>query len=218
MVDVYASEAEQVEQLKRIWKDYGIAIVVGVALALLIGFGWRYYQYRHERTLEHASMRYEQLITNVVNNNTAAVENQANRLMNRYPHTPYASFAALLLARQDVYLANLSDAEDKLRWVMKHGTSLALRDMSKVRLARVLIAENKPQNALDLLNGKISTAYVAAAWEVQGDALLALEKPAEAKAAYKNALANFPGYDVIRPVLQMKIDELAGVQAAGVSS
>jgi len=217
MVDIYASEAEQIESLKKIWREYGVAIVVGVLLALLVSFGWRYYQHRREHNLEHASMRYEQLLTNVVNGNTQAVEIQANRLITRYPHTPYAEFAALQLARQDVYVWNLADAENKLRWVIKHGDNVALREIARIRLARVLLAENQPQQALDLLKQTDDTAYAAAAREVEGDALLALGKPDEARTAYQNALKAFPGFEVIRPLLQMKLDDLAGPAQTGAS-
>lgn len=209
MVNVYESDAEQIEQLKRIWREYGIAIVIGIVLAVIVGATWRIYIHHRERTLAHASMRYEQLLTNVVNGNTSDVALEANRLMNRYPNTPYASLAALQLARQDIYIANLPDAEDKLRWVFKSGSSPALREIARIRLARVLLAENHPQQALDLLSGGRDSSFAAAAWEIKGDALLALGKPADAKIAYKNALSTFPGIEVIRPLLQMKLDNLA---------
>lgn len=211
MVDIYESEAEQVEHLKKIWREYGVATIVGVIIAITLGFGWRFYQQRHEHILEHASMRYEQLLTSVVNGNAAAVEVQANRLIDRYPHTPYAEFAALQLARQDVYQNKLADAESKLRWVTKHGDSPALREVAKVRLARVLLAEKQPQQALDVLNTTADEkAYVGIALEVKGDALLALGKTTEARAAYEAAMKAFPGFEATQPLLEMKYEDLAG--------
>lgn len=121
MVDIYATETEQVEQIKKLWREYGIATLVGVLIALIVGFGWRHWQERREHILEHASMRYEQLVTNAVNGNSDAVENIAIRLIGRYPQTPYAEFAALQLARQDVYQGKLDDAAERLDWAMKEG-------------------------------------------------------------------------------------------------
>jgi predicted negative regulator of RcsB-dependent stress response len=214
MVHVYANEQEQLEHLKKMWQEYGLAIILGVVIAIVAGFGWRYLQHRHEHTLEHASMRYEQLLTNVVNGNTEAVENQATRLITRYPRTPYAEFAALQLARQDVYEGKLSDAEDKLQWVMQNGETKTLREVARIRAARVLIAQNQPDKALKLLNDISDTAYSAAAYEVKGDALLATGKPDQARVAYQNAMKAFPGFEVIRPILQMKIDNLTGADSA----
>lgn len=218
MVEIYESDAEQIEQLKRIWREYGIAIVAGIFLAVIVGLIWRVYQHRYEHMLEHASMRYEQLLTNVVNGNTAAVAEEANRLITRYPKTPYAALAALQLARQDVYIANLQDAEAKLRWVIKSGNTPALREIARIRLARVLVEEKQPDQALSLLNTNPDAPFAAATWEVKGDALLTLGKTADAKIAYNNALKAFPGVEVIRPLLQMKVDDLASESGAEISA
>lgn len=215
MIDVYASDKEQVEHLKKIWREYGMAIVVGVILAVILGAGWRYLQHHKEHSLEHASMRYEQLLTNVVNGNTEEVESHANRLMERYPHTPYAEFGALQLARQKIYQGDLSQAGEKLQWVMKHGDSSALREIARVRAARVLLAQSKPEEALKLLDKVDDNAYMAAVLEVKGDILLAQGKALEAKNSYAAALNFFPGLEVIQPLVQMKLDDLAGVGNAG---
>lgn len=209
MVTAYTSESEQIEHVKKIAREYGAPVILGVVLALVIGFGWRSWQERQERILEHASMRYEQLITNVVNSNTDAVQVQAMRLMKRYPNTPYAQLAALQLARQDVYENKLSDAEKQLRWVMKHGNNPALRQVARIRVARVLIAENQAQQALDLLNSVDDKAYEAEIWEVKGDAYKALGNTAQAQTAYQNAINAFHDIALLQPTVQMKIDDMA---------
>lgn len=209
MVAAYTSESEQIEHVKKIAREYGGPVLLGVVLALVIGFGWRAWQAREERILEHASMRYEQLITNVVNGNTDAVQIQAMRLMKRYPRTPYAQLAALQLARQDVYENKFSDAETQLRWVMKHGNNPALRQVARIRVARVLIAENQAQQALDLLNKVDDKAFDSAIWETKGDAYKALNNTDQAKIAYQNALNSFHDISLLQPTIQMKIDDMA---------
>lgn len=211
MVDSYTTETEQVEQIKRWLREYGVAALVGVILALVIGYGWRFWQQRHENSLTHASMRYEQMLTNVVNGNTGAAEIQAARLMERYGRTPYASLAALQLARQNVYQNNLSAAEEKLRWVMENGNDGSLREVARLRLARVLTAENKAEEGLEILQHSDDRAYIAASWEVQGDILVKLGRLVQAHQAYQNAVKAFPGLEVMQPLLQMKLDNLAGV-------
>ncbi len=206
------TEAEQIEQIKKLWLEYGTAIIVGVVIALIVGFSWRYWQQRHEDTLAHVSIRYEQLLTNVVNGNTNAVEQQANHLIERYPHTPYTQLAALQLARQDVYQGRFTDAEQKLNWIMKHGDSAPLRQIARLRAARVLVAENQPQAALDLLKKSDDKAYDPVVWEMRGDILLTQNKRAEARTAYKNALDALPGFAEMQPLLQMKYNDLADMQ------
>jgi predicted negative regulator of RcsB-dependent stress response len=218
MIDVYTTEAEQVEQLKKWWKEYGLAIIIGIVLALVLGFGWRSYQQHHEHKLEHASTKYEQLLTNVVNGNTAAVEAQAKHLMSRYPHTPYAELAALQLARQMVYQNDWQGAEIQLRWVMSHGDNSALRQVARMRIARLLLAQNNPQAALKLLQKVDDKAYIAQVDEIKGDILATLGEPQQAYQAYQLALKVFPGFQVMQPLLQMKIDNMAGTGVRGQES
>jgi predicted negative regulator of RcsB-dependent stress response len=209
------NEAEQIEQLKRWWQEYGVAAMIGVALALVLGFGWRYWQNHREQKLAHVSMRYEQLLTNVVNGNAVAVEIQANRLIERYPHTPYTQLAALQLARQYVYQNRLADAEDKLEWVMAHGDNSSLRQIARLRAARAYLADKQPNKALDLLDTTDDKAYEAVAWELKGDILAAMNKDAEARDAYHTALNKMPSLAVMQPLLKMKIDNLTGAGNAG---
>lgn len=209
------SETEQIEQIKRLWLEYGTAIIVGVLIALIAGFSWRYWQQRHEQMLAHVSLRYEQLLTNVVNGNTAAVEAQANRLISRYPHTPYTQLAALQLARQDIYQDRLDDAEKKLNWVMEHGDSAPLRQIARIRAARVLLAENQAQQALDLLKRSDDKAYDPFVWEVRGDIMVAMNKPADARVAYQQALASLPGFGAMQPLLLMKLSDLSNNKNSG---
>jgi predicted negative regulator of RcsB-dependent stress response len=45
--------------------------------------------------------------------------------------------------------------------------------------------------------------------EVRGDAYLALNKPTNARESYRAALTEIPNAEVNRPILQMKLDNLA---------
>jgi len=203
------TENEQVEQLKKWWHEYGTAALIGMFIAVVGGFGWHAWQQKQENILSHASMRYEQLLTNIVNNNAPAAEAGANRLIKVYSHTPYAQLAALQLARQAVYAGKLGQAEEKLFWLSKHGKSDALRSVANIRLARVLLADKKPQVALEVLTKNTNAAYLAAVEEIKGDIYVSLGKITEARKAYKNALKAFPALEVMQPLLQMKLDDLA---------
>lgn len=207
---MYITEAEQIEAIKKWWREYGVSVVVGILLAIVLGFGWRAWEQHHEQQLEHASMRYEQLVTNIVNGNNTAAEVQAQRLMARYPHTPYAELAALQLARQEVFQKNYPAAETHLTWVVRHGSTPALREVARLRAARVLLAQNQTADALKLLNKMDDSAYLPEVDEVRGDILVSQGKLAEAKDAYQDAIKAFPGLEILRPLLQMKLDNLAG--------
>lgn len=206
------TEVEQVERLKQWWRDYGTSAIIGIIIAIIGGFGWHYWQQYRETQLLEASVQYEQLLTSIVNGETATVENRANNLIDQYSHTPYAQLAALQLARQDIYQNKLADAESKLQWLIKHGNNPALRTVARIRAARVLAAENQPEKALDLLEKNNNKAYISAIEETKGDILVSMGKKLEALQAYQTAQKAFPGLEVMQPLLQMKIDNLGTIE------
>ena len=208
-MDVYLTEAEQIEQIKQWWKKNGTMIVISIVVALLASFGWRYWEYRHERSLTKASVIYERLLNSLANNENDNMEIQADRLMDHYRHTPYAEVAALMLARQAVYNNDLATAESNLKWVMKHGDNKALRQLARIRAARVLLAENKPSEALELLQKVDDPSYLSSTQSVLGDIYLSLGKTDEARKSYSQAITATPGIEVMQPLLQMKLDNLS---------
>lgn len=207
-MDAYISEAEQIEQIRRWWQKYGMVTVIGIVIVIAATLGWRYWEQRHERMLTKASVLYERMSSAVANRDDETMRMNANRLIDHYRHTPYAELAALMLAREAVYDGKLDVAETKLKWIMKHGDNKALRQVARIRVARVLLAENKPEEALKILEKVDNEAYLASIKEAMGDIFLAMGKPKDAQKAYDEAFDALPGMDVMQPLLQMKIDNL----------
>lgn len=206
---IHATDQQQIEMFKQWWKNNGTSTVLIFVFALIISFGWRYWLQYREHVLEQASENYEQLLNSVVNNKADEAVAEADNLMTNYSHTPYAPLAALMLARQSVYQNNFSDAENRLMWVIKHGHNKSISEMARIRAARVLIAENKPQQALDLLNIVDDAAYTPEIDEIKGDAYLTLGQKDNARMAYQQSMNSLPGYAVAQPLLRMKYDDLA---------
>lgn len=83
-----------------------------------------------------------------------------------------------------------------------------LNELARQRLARVLAAQNKADDALKLLDAKVEEAFLASREELKGDLLVQLGRSDDAHAAYqkaKDALAE----DAAVGGLQMKLDDLA---------
>ena len=84
----------------------------------------------------------------------------------------------------------------------------ALGEIARQRLAQVLGAQNKAEDALKLLDGDADKAFLATREELKGDLLVQLGRTDDAHAAYqkaKQALAD----DAAVGGLQMKLDDLA---------
>jgi len=206
---MYVTEDEQIEMIKQWWKKYGVTSLITFFLVIIAVFGIKMWQQRHERMLYKASAVYERMINASANNDNDLMQLNAARLIDHYRSTPYAQLAALMLARQAVNKGQMDVAEEKLTWIMKHGHNKELRQLARIRAARVLLAERKPEQGLELLQRVDDDTFTASAQEAMGDIYLALGKPDDARKAYNEAINALPGVEVMQPLLQMKLDNLA---------
>lgn len=205
----YLTEQEQIQQLKNWIKQYGMTILIGIFIAIAITSAFRYWEYRHQKMLRHASAIFDEMIAMRAQNNTQGTLQQARKLLEHYTKTPYADMAALMLAREAVIKNNFKEALDQLEWVIHHSKQAPIRDIARIRAARILIAEKKPDDALSLLKGIEDNSFKGLANEARGDAWLSKNDTLSAKKAYELALQELPNAEVSRPILEMKVQNLA---------
>jgi predicted negative regulator of RcsB-dependent stress response len=208
-VSTYLTEQQQVEQITLWWKKYGLSTIIIFIIALAAGIGWRFWLQHREVKLERGSTHYEELLNAVVNDDKASAMKEANLLKSNYRYTPYAALATLMLARGYVYQNDYANAETELSWVMKHASANSLREIARLRFARILLQEGKPQETLKLLQKIDDIAYIPVIEELKGDSYMLLKQNDNARAAYQQALHSIPDYTAMRPILAMKLDNLA---------
>lgn len=211
------TEQEQVQQLKNWIKQYGLTILIGILLALVITTGWRYWQNYRNKILSHASIIYDEMLTLRAQNNTDGASVQAKKLVSHYPKTPYAQMAALMLARDAVLKKNYPESINQLTWVLDHSKEHSIREIARIRLARILITQKKPDAALDFLKKLDDKSFIGLVDEVRGDAYIARNDANAARKAYQLALAEIPNAEITRPILQMKYDNLATIENTKIS-
>lgn len=210
----YLTEQEQIELLKNWVKQYSLVILAGVAMAIIVITGWRYYEQRRNNILSHASSIYDEMLTMRAQNDPAATFIQADKLFLHYPKTTYGQMAALMLARDAIIKKDYPLAEKHLQWVLDHCNIASLCQIARIRLARVLIADQKANDAIKILQKIDDKSFSGLTDEVKGDAYLAMNNSAKAREAYRQALSELPNAEVIRPLLQMKYDNLTTTLAA----
>lgn len=216
-MSTYVTEQEQIEQIKTWFKNHGTLLLIGIVIIAMAAFAWQRWQVSREQGRSQASMQYEQLLASMARHDEATIAKQAYALISHYPHSTYAKLANLLLARADVYQGKLDSAAGRLQDIIDTANMPALREMARIRLARVFLAQNKPEQALTLLQKEeVDKQYLAPATEAKGDALLALGKLNEARQAYHQALQLLPKFEVTWPLLQMKLDNLPSAVTQGV--
>lgn len=205
-MQVYATEEEQVESLKKWWKENGRSILAGLVIGLGGVFGWRAWVAHQASVGEQASMLFEQLMASVSAGAADSADKQAEQLISEYGATPYAVFAAFAMARMHVSGGDNAAARSQLRWVLETTKDPGLKQIARLRLARILLADGDVQGAEEALAGQAIEGFGGEVAAVKGDIALARGDIEEARAAYEDALAGGAGNGAL---LRMKIDNLA---------
>ncbi len=212
----YRTEEEQVEALKRWWKENGRGTIIGVVLALGLGFGWQTWQKNAQISVENASNLYQQMLIALSTEDAqGAIQGRelAEQLKEEHRGTSYALFAALHLARLAVNENQPEQAESELRWVLgMAGEGDDIYQVANLRLARVLASQGNTDQALELLSTG-SNEYLASYAIARGDVLLQLGREDEALVAYESAVASLDAGAPVPQTLQQKLQYLTARQA-----
>lgn len=189
-MDDLLSEKEQIEQIRNWWSVNGGYVIFGLAAGALLLFGINYYKNARLEAQLAASALYEELTNHVVNGDLDEAEVAVGELGTTYADTSYAAQSRLAIARLYMDKNRDQDAADTLREILASDADEALKHVARLRLARILLYQDKPQAVLDLLEGQDTPAFAAAYGEVLGDAHHALGQIVDAQAAYQRVLVD----------------------------
>lgn len=208
-MDVYSTEEEQIEHIKKWWKENGLSIVGGVVIGLSAIFGWRAWQgYQIEQSML-ASDIFQSMIVNVRQAKHPEVRESAEKLLKEYKGTTYAVYAAFVLANMEVENNEYAEAIRHLQWVEKESDSAEYITLAKLRRARIMLLDGKSDEALELLESTSPGKYLSSFEELKGDVYLQLGKTEAARDAYEIALAS-RDTSINNTYLELKINNLGG--------
>ena len=201
-------EQEQLDAIKAWWSDNG-KLVMLVALLCVLSIaavqGWRYYR---AQQAEGAATLFSQLGEAERANDAKRVRSIAAQIVDRYGSTQYAGMAALAAAKAGVTTGEVEEAKKNLQWTIDNAKEEEMRDVARLRLAGVLLDEKKYDDALKLLSTKHADSFAMLYADLRGDVLAAQGKPAEARAAYQQALEKSDAGSRYRPLIEIKLDAL----------
>ncbi len=206
------TEEEELALIKEWWQRNGKPLLTGGALALVLVLGWQAWSRYQTNQAQVASQLYQQLLESVLTPNgqadPAKVAAITEQLQKNHAGTAYAQYGSLFVAKVAVDSGKLDDAAVELQAVLDKPADATLGELARQRLARVLAAQDKAEEALALLEGDTAPAFLASREELKGDLLVQLGRTDEAYAAYlqaKEALAQ----EAAVGTLQLKLDDLA---------
>ncbi|NCF73347.1 MAG: tetratricopeptide repeat protein [Gammaproteobacteria bacterium] len=189
-MDDLLSEKEQIDQFRSWWSEYGAYVIGGIVIGAGMLIGINYYQSAKLEAQLAASTAYEALIAQVVDGDLDEAEAIANEIATEFGDTTYVGQAGLAMARLYMDKNRDQDAADALQTVIDGNANDELKQVARLRLARIYLYQDKAQEVLDLLAGNDVEAFASAYGEILGDAYTALGRIAEAQDAYQKILMN----------------------------
>lgn len=210
-MSTYQTEEEQVEALKKWWKENGRSVIGGIVIGFGIIGGWQGWQGYERNQGEAASAYFDAMRQAVQGKDFDKALEHGKRLVGEYGGSAYASFAALELAKLAYQRGEKSVARNHLRWVADSAPDPSIRDLARLRLGALLLDMNELPLLDQLLAEASLEAFAGEFAALRGDLELARGNREAARDAYQDALSK--GVED-EDLLRMKLVDVGGAQAA----
>jgi len=204
----YETEEQQIEAVKKWWKEYGMTIFAGLAIGLVGIFGYRYFIEQRELSMAETSHAYDTVIAKLQQNDKQAFVTEASSFNAEYPGTIYSNLLSLQLAKLAVDAQDLATAGQHLSDILddpEHGT---IENIARLRLGRVLLAQGDTDKALALIAEAPKDEFRSSYEMLRGDIWMAKGDRNRARQAYSSAKEH--GADgPVNPNLEMLLTDLS---------
>ncbi|AUA34395.1 tetratricopeptide repeat protein [Pseudomonas sp. SGAir0191] len=207
-----STDDDDLAGVKDWWNRNGKPLLTGALLAGVVVLGWNTWHKYQNNQSQGASQVYQALLetslTPTGQPDATRVAELAGKLKSEFGGTAYAQYGSLFVAKVAVESGKLDDAAGELKAIVDKPADATLGEIARQRLARVLAAQNKAEDALKLLDGDAEKAFLASREELKGDLLVQLGRAADAHGAYEKAKAALSDEAAVGG-LQLKLDDLA---------
>jgi len=201
------TEQEQLEAIRKWWKENGKAIVAGLLIGLTGVIGWQQWNAWKVRQSEDASALYQKVTAAVQDGDSNEATSVAADLVADYEGSPYAALALFALAAKDIDEGRLDAARERYEWVIAKAAQPEHADIARLRLARILLAEGEHEAALGAID-VVGQSFRAEADELKGDVYAVQGDTGRAREAYQAAVATLAMEGGSNPWLIMKLEDL----------
>ncbi len=204
----YLSEKEQWEWIKGWVRENSLWVLAGIAVGGAVVGAWRWYGTHVDQKGIDAGTKYEQIVDAFGKGDRTTALVTLGQMERDFSSSPYLDQAKLITARVYVDAGELDKAHAELQAVIGHTKDKELGLVTRLRLARVQLAQKKPDDALATLNGTEPGAFAPRFHEVRGDAYHAKGDNASALKEYQAARTGDLGGVTDTRLLDLKITDL----------
>jgi predicted negative regulator of RcsB-dependent stress response len=216
MMDYLKTDEEQGEALKRWLAQNGLGLLVAIAVGVGSVLGYQQWQQYQINQQSDAAGRYQELIElSAVNFSEQDTDADYERLLTvadglRQSHagSNYAALGAGIVAAQAVERGDFDLAVSQLTYAEAELELPELKAMASLRLARLELELGQGDAALNRVRSMSAEFFKGSRSELEGDILVALEKPLEAREAYLRAQASLTDAGLNTAVVDLKLSAL----------
>jgi len=201
------TDDETVEEIKKWWKENGIAVIAGVAIGLGAIFGWRAWTDYRDRVGQRASLAFDQVLVAAGAGETESAVRQAEQLIDDFSGSPYAMLAELAMAKVQLEAGDPAAAMGALTTAVDKAPEPGLARLAALRLARLQIDQGDLDAARKTIDahddsGPFHGDFAA----MRGDIAVAQGEPETAASLYREALAAGTGNAGVIELLLAELD------------
>lgn len=215
-MDYLKTDEEQGEALKRWLAQNGLGLLVAIAVGVGSVLGYQQWQQYQINQQSDAAGRYQELIelsaVNFAEQDTDADYERlltvADGLRQSHAGSNYAALGAGIVAAQAVERGDFDLAVSQLTYAEGELELPELKAMASLRLARLELELGQGDAALSRVRSMSAEFFKGSRSELEGDILVALDKPLDARDAYLKAQASLTEAGLNTAVVDLKLSAL----------
>lgn len=202
-------EHEQGELVQKWLRQNGSSLILGIALGLGLVFAFKWWQGKGVRHQEEAATQYQLFSEAVSAKDAAKAATFAKLLGDKYADTSYAGLATL---RQAAFLHDSGKTAEAVKLLQAAPAEAAdeFDDLRRIRLARLLLIQDKPAEARKALAAATQPAFAGVAEELRGDIAVAEGDRELARKSYQKALTSLDQAAPTRRLVELKLIDAGG--------
>lgn len=208
----YQTEEEQIASMKRWWETNGKFVIIGLIVVVASVVGTRAWQNFEISTISKASAQYDLMMQELEADRLDSVLQRGAEIIKNNPDLQYAVLSAMVVAKVEVEKGNNDAAFQRLSWALENAKSDKLKHIIRIRLAKVLLAQGKLNEALTHATFPQQGEFTSQYSIVQGDIYVKKGEVGSARTAYSTALNDKSMGSQLRNFVQMKLDDLGAVE------
>lgn len=204
-IDIELAEDEELARAKAWWKENGSSIIAGILIGTTIVLGYNYWKSYQEEHAQEVAGLYESFLQ------APADSAKLEALQAVDEDAVLTQVAKMAAAKEAFSRQQYEQAENLLQGVLDAGPDEGLRAVVVVRLATAYLADNKPDQALALVEAQKASGrplFQGRLDELKGDIYLKKGDPEKARASYQSSIDALTEAGQPVALIQLKLDNL----------